>query len=135
MAQHANVARLRDAYAAFSAGDLPTVLATFSPDLVMHVGGDGPLAGIQKGHEGLAAVIGWGMEVSGATQRFEVQNVFADDHHGIVHVRETATRASDGKELDVHEVHLVAFDENGLIREFTDIPDDHDIHDGFFDGR
>ena len=135
MAQHANAARLRDGYNAFAAGDIPTTLAMFSPDLVMHVGGDGPLAGVQKGHEGLAAVIGWGMEVSGGTQKFELQNVFADDTHGIVHVRETATRAADGKELDVHEVHLVAFDENGLIAEFWDIPADHELHDGFFDGR
>ena len=135
MAQHANAARLRDGYAAFAAGDVPTVLAMFSPDLVMHVGGDGPLAGIQKGHEGLTAVIGHGMEVSGGTQRFEMQNVFADDEHGIVHVRELATRAADGKGLDVHEVHLVSFDENGLIAEFWDIPDDPDVHDGFFDGR
>lgn len=135
MAQHPNAARLRDGYAAFVAGDIPTVLALFSPDLVLHVGGDGPLAGVQKGHEGLMAVVGLTMEVSGGTQKFELQNVFADDLHGIVHVRETATRAADGKELDVHEVHLVTFDDEGRIAEFTDIPDDPDVHDGFFDGH
>jgi hypothetical protein len=53
----------------------------------------------------------------------------------VVHVRETATRAADGVALDVEEVHLMAFNDAGLIAELWDIPADPDVHDDFFDGR
>jgi ketosteroid isomerase-like protein len=135
MAEHPNVARIRQAYARLAAGDLPTVLEQFAPDIAFHVGGDGPLAGVQKGREGATAALMHGFEVSGGTQRFDVRNIFADDEHAVVHVRETATRAADGVTLDVDEVHLFAFDTNGLIGELWDIPADPKTHDDFFDGR
>lgn len=135
MAEHANVTTIRNAYTAFAAGDVAAVLALFSPDLVFHVAGSGPLAGEQKGLDGLQAVLGNGHETTGGTQRFALQHVFADDDHGVVHVRETATRAADGVVLDVHEVHLLRLDADGLITEFWDIPTDPDVHDAFFDGR
>lgn len=135
MAEHANATTIRNIYSSFTAGDVPAVLARFTPDLVFHVAGDGPLAGEQKGHDGLLAVLGSGRETSGGTQRFEVRNVFADADHAVAHVRETATRASDGAALDVEEVHLVRLDADGLIAEFWDIPADPDAHDAFFDGR
>lgn len=135
MAEHPNAERIRSAYAAFAAGDLPTVLDRFSPDVAMHVGGHGPLAGVQKGHDGVAAVVAHGLELSGGSQRLAVQGVFADDGHAVVHLRETATRAADGVTLDVHEVHLLTLSEDGRITEFRDIPTDPEVHDAFFDGR
>ncbi len=135
MAEHLNATRIRTAYAAFAAGDLAAVLEHFDPDVVTHVSGDGPLAGVQKGRDGLSAVIGHGFEVTGGTQRLDVQQVFADADHAIVQVRETATRAADGVTLDVQEVHLLALGEDGRVREFRDIPADPDRHDAFFDGR
>jgi uncharacterized protein len=135
MAEHPNVARFRQAYAALAAGDLPTVLEQFAPDIIFHVGGDGPLAPIQKGREGATAALMHGFEVSGGTQRFDVRSIFADDDHAIVHVRETATRAADGLPLDVEEVHLFAINPDGLIAELWDIPADPEAHDDFFDGR
>lgn len=135
MAEHPNATNIRTAYAAFAAGDLAAVLARFDPDVVTHVAGDGPLAGAQKGRDGLSAVILHGFELTGGTQRLDVQNVFADAEQAVVHVHETATRAADGVVLDVHEVHLLGLGEDGLIREFRDIPADPDHHDAFFDGR
>lgn len=135
MAEHPNVARFRHAYAALAAGDVPTVLEQFAPDIIFHVGGDGPLAGAQKGREGATAALVHGFEVSGGTQRFDVRNMFADDDHAVVHVRETATRAADGVTLDVEEVHLFAINADGLIAELWDIPADPNVHDDFFDGR
>lgn len=134
MAEHPNVPRFRQAYDALAVGDLPTVLETFAPDIVFHVGGNGPLAGPQKGREAAAAALVHGFEVSGGTQRFDVRSILADDDHAVVHVRETATRAADGKTLDVEEVHLFALDGNGQIAELWDIPADPSEHDAFFDG-
>jgi ketosteroid isomerase-like protein len=135
MAEHPNVARIRQAYDLLVAGDLPAVLERFAPDIRFHVGGDGPLSGVQKGRENAAAALVHGFEVSGGTQRFELRNVFADDDHAVVHVRETATRAIDGVTLDVEEVHLFALESDGLIAEIWDIPADPKLHDDFFDGR
>jgi ketosteroid isomerase-like protein len=135
LAEHPSVARFRQAYAALAAGDLPAVLEQFAPDIIFHVGGDGPLAGPQKGREAAAAALVHGFEVSGGTQRFDVRSIFADDDHAVVHVRETATRAADGATLDVEEVHLFAIDPDGLIAEIWDIPADPQVHDDFFDGR
>ena len=134
MAEHPNVPRLRQAYAALAGGDLPSVLAQFAPDIIFHVGGNGPLAGAQKGVEGATAALMHGFEVTGGTQRFDVRTIFADDEHAVVHVRETATRAADGQTLDVEEVHLFAFDGKGLVAELWDIPADPTTHDNFFDG-
>jgi ketosteroid isomerase-like protein len=134
MAEHPNVARIRQAYALLSAGDLPTVLEQFAPDIRFHVGGKGPMAGVQKGREGATAALVHGFELTGGTQSYDLRHVFADDEHAVVHVRETATRAADGKTLDVEEVHLFSFDDNGLIAEVWDIPADPQSHDDFFDG-
>lgn len=135
MAEHPNAARIRSTYAAFAAGDLAAVLDQFDPDVITHVAGDGPLAGVQKGHDGLGAVIGHGFTLTGGTQRLEVQQVFADAEHAVVHVRETATRTADGAALDVHEVHLITLGADGRITQFRDIPADPDLHNAFFDGR
>lgn len=134
MSEHVNATRIRGAYAAFAAGDLATVLEQFDPDVLTHVAGNGPLAGVQKGRDGLGAVIAHGFELTGGTQRLDVQQIFADAEHAVVQVRETATRAADGLALDVHEVHLLALGEDGRITEFRDIPADPDLHDAFFDG-
>lgn len=135
MAEHPNAIHIRRVYNAYAARDLTAVAEQFAPDLTFHVGGDGPLAGVQKGREGLAAVIAHSLETTGGTQQFELHNVYADDEHAVVHVRETATRAADGVTLDVEEVHLLALGDGGLIEEFWDIPSDPDVHDAFFDGR
>jgi len=71
MAEHPNVPRIRQAYAALAAGDLPSVLEQFAPDIIFHVGGDGPLAGAQKGIEGATAALMHGFELSGGTQSYE----------------------------------------------------------------
>lgn len=135
MTEHANATRIRTAYAAFAAGDLATVLEHFDPEVLTHVAGDGPLAGVQKGRDGLGAVIAHGFELTGGTQRLDVAQVFADADHAVVHVRETATRVADGATLDVQEVHLLALGADGRIVEFRDLPADPDLHDAFFDGR
>lgn len=135
MAEHPNATRIRTAYAAFAAGDLAAVLDQFDPEVVTHLAGDGQLAGFQKGRDGLSAVIANAFELTGGTQRLDVQQVFADADHAVVHVRERATRAADGVTLDVQEVHLLALGADGRMREFRDIPADPDRHDAFFDGR
>jgi hypothetical protein len=60
--------------------------------------------------------------------------VFADDHHGVVVLHETASRP-DGATLDIDEVHVLAIDDQGRITDLWDLPTDPAIHDRFFDGE
>jgi hypothetical protein len=75
-----------------------------------------------------------GCDRNGASlQVLDIRGVFADDHHGVVVLRETPTR-TDGAKLDVNESHVLALDGEGRITELWDLPDDPEAHDRFFDG-
>ncbi len=135
MSEHPNVAVLRQAYADLAAGNLPAVMPLFAPDAVFHVDGHGPLSGEHKGHEAIAEVLKTTAVNTGGTQQFEIRSIFADDRHGVVVTRETATRAADGKQLDVEEVHLFTLGPDGRVHDLWDIPADPAAHEAFFDGH
>jgi hypothetical protein len=133
VAEHPNVQRIRDAYAAFTAGDLAAALRDLAPEGVFHFGGVGPLSGDHTGLDAISTALIGTFEVTGGTQALDVHGVFADDHHGVVVLRETASRP-DGATLDVEEVHVLAFDDEGHITDLWDLPNDPEAHDRFFDG-
>ncbi|MGH3216822.1 MAG: hypothetical protein ACRDN1_17320 [Trebonia sp.] len=51
MAEHPNVARIRDGYAAFAKGDFATLNELFAEDLAWHVGGRNQLAKDYRGRD------------------------------------------------------------------------------------
>ncbi len=133
MSEHPNVQKVRDAYAAFANLDLASALENLAPKAVFHFNGSGPLSGDHTGLEDITAALVGTFEVTGGTQKLDISDVFADDLHAVVTIRETASRP-DGATLDVHEVHLLAFDGEGRITDLWDLPDDPETHDRFFDG-
>ena len=134
MAQHPNVARVHDAYAAFAKGDLNTALGDLADDAVFHFNGDGPNSGDHKGRQAIEAALISNFELTGGTQVLNIHDIFADDLHAVVSLRETATR-TDGAMLDVEEAHVLTFDNDGKITNLWDLPADPEAHDRFFDGR
>lgn len=128
-----HVALLRQAYDAMAAGDSATVVAAFAEDGILHVATDGPFGGDHKGHEAIRRLLGGLFEWTGGTLRMEVQEIFADEEHGVTLLTETATRAKDGATLDLRETHLCRF-LNGRIVELWDIPapEGKADHDAFF---
>jgi uncharacterized protein len=134
MAEHPNVQRIRDAYAAFSAGDLTAALKDLAPNAVFHFNGSGPLSGDHTGLDDISAALIGTFELTAGTQKLDIASVFADDHHGVVVLRETASRP-DGATLDIDEVHVLAIDDEGRITDLWDLPTDPAIHDRFFDGE
>lgn len=132
MAEHPNVQRVRDAYAAFAAGDLDGALKDLAPDAVFHFNGEGPNSGDHKGLEAITAALVKNFELTNGTQKLDIKGIFADDHHAVVSLRETATR-TDGASLDVAEAHVLTLDD-GRITDLWDLPDDPETHDRFFDG-
>jgi ketosteroid isomerase-like protein len=134
MAEHPNVQRIRDAYAAFSVGDLGAALKDLAPDAVFHFGGEGPLSGDRVGAEAISAALVDVFTTTGGTQKLDIKGIYADDTYGVVVLRETASRP-DGATLDVEEVHVLGINGEGQITELTDLPNDPDAHDRFFDGK
>ncbi len=134
MAEHPNVQTIRDAYAAFGAGDLTAALKDLAPDAVFHFGGEGPISGDFVGADAISANLIEVFQLTGGTQKLDINSVFADDNQGVVVLRETASRP-DGATLDVEEVHVLGIDGEGRITELTDLPDDPEAHDRFFDGK
>lgn len=134
MAEHPNVQRIRDAYAAFSVGDLTAALKDLAPNAVFHFNGSGPLSGDQTGLDDISAALIGAFELTAGTQKLDIASVFADDHHGVVVLHETASRP-DGATLDIDEVHVLAIDDEGRITDLWDLPTDPAVHDRFFDGE
>ena len=134
MAEHPNVQRIRDAYAAFSTGDLTAALKDLAPNAVFHFNGQGPLSGDHTGADDITAALIGLFELTAGTQKLDIASVYADDQHGVVILRETASRP-DGATLDIDEVHVLAIDEEGRITHLWDLPSDPERHDRFFDGE
>jgi uncharacterized protein len=134
MAEHPNVKAIRDAYAAFAAGNLSEALTGFAPAAVLHFSGSGPLSGRHMGFHNITTVLVDAYRLTAGTRKFDIMSIYADDHHGVVVMRETASRP-DGATLDVTEAHVLAFDSEGRITDIWDLPDDPEAHDRFFDGQ
>ena len=73
-------------------------------------------------------------ELTAGTEKLDITSIYADDRHGIVVMRETASRP-DGATLDLEEVHVLAIDDDGRITDLWDLPSDPEAHDRFFDGE
>jgi uncharacterized protein len=134
MPEHPNVQRIRDAYAAFAAGNLADALKDLAPNAVFHFNGSGPNSGDHTGVDEITKALIATFELTGGTQKLDIASTFADDHHGVVVMRETASRP-DGATLDVNEVHVLAINSEGQITDLWDLPTDPELHDNFFDGK
>ena len=134
MPEHPNVKRVSDAYAAFAKADLAEALKDLAPDAVFHFNGSGPLSGDHTGIDEISKALIGTFELTGGTQKLDIASIYADDHHGVVVLRETASRP-DGATLDIDEVHVLAIDGEGKITDLWDLPSDPDLHDRFFDGE
>ncbi|HEY7917111.1 MAG TPA: nuclear transport factor 2 family protein [Acidimicrobiales bacterium] len=134
MPAHPNVKRISDAYAAFAKADLAGALQDLAPDAVFHFNGSGPLSGDHTGKDEISKALIGTFDLTGGTQKLDIASIYADDHHGVVVLRETASRP-DGATLDVDEVHVLAIDAEGKITDLWDLPSDPDSHDRFFDGE
>ena len=150
MADHPNVAVVRNAYESFAKGDLDGALADVADDCTFHFGGTGPNSGDHTGREAItAALIGVDVravlesaiaaaliknfELTAGTLALDVKGIFADDDHAAVVLHETASRP-DGASLAVDEVHVLRL-RDGKVLDLWDLPEDIQAHDDFFDGK
>jgi hypothetical protein len=75
MAEHPNVAIVRNAYESFAKGDLDGALADLADDCVFHFGGDGPNSGDHKGREAITAALIKNFELTAGTQALDIKGI------------------------------------------------------------
>ena len=64
MAEHPNIARLKDGYAAFAKGDFTVLDDLFADDLLWHTGGLSQVAGDYQGREAVYGLVSKLMEIT-----------------------------------------------------------------------
>ena len=107
MAEHPNVAALRDVYDAFGKGDLETVRRQWTDDITFHVKGLSSLDGDYRGPDAVIGFFGKLMEATGGTFRLDIHTILADDEHAAVLATEHAERNGQTRSADVvHISHL-----------------------------
>jgi uncharacterized protein len=121
MAEHPNVARLRDGYAAFAKGDFAVLDDLFADDLLWHTGGRSQVAGDYRGREAVYGLVGKLMEITEGSFRLDLHAVFADDEHGVALLAATASRG--GRSITVNEAHVFHL-RDGKVVEFWDATTD-----------
>ncbi len=125
---HENEILVREGYDAFIRGDLDGVKGLLDPDVLWHVGGSSPFAGVYKGHDELMGLIGRLFEMTAGTISISARDILANDDHVIVLTTMKAQRGEhilddDGvaifKIRDGKAVEVWAFAENqGAMDEF-----------------
>lgn len=117
MAEHPNVARIRDGYAAFAKGDFGVLNDLFAEDLVWRVDGRSQLARVYHGRDEVYEFFGRLMELTEGSFHLDVHAVLADDQHGVALVIATASRG--GKSVTIDEAHAFHL-RDGKVTEFWD---------------
>jgi uncharacterized protein len=134
MAEHPNVQRIRDSYSSLASGDLSAALKYLAPAGVIHFNRQGPIGGNPMGIHNITKALVSDYTLTAGTQKFHIESIYADDQHGVVVLRETASRP-DGATLDIAAVHLLAFDEEGRVNDLWDISSDREAQARFFAGE
>jgi len=129
MAEHSNVARIRDGYAAFAKGDFTVLNDLFAEDLLWHNPGRNQLAGDYQGREAVYGLFGRLMELTGGSFGLDIQSVFADDEHGVALVVSSASRGGlSARATDAHIFRL----RDGQVVEFWNASTDPYAYDELF---
>lgn len=117
---------IREAYAAFGLGDVDGYLQTCTEDFSFNVPGRGAIAGSWHGKKGLYELARQVMQVSGGSFREEVEDVLANDDHGVVLARHRFTR--DGQLRDYKTAHVYNI-QNGKLAACWEQPRDLSVFD------
>lgn len=120
---HANEELLRNAYDAFTRGDLAGYMSLCGPDMHFVVPGENKVGGrysLAELGDGLLAKV---MEASGGTFRETVLDVYANDRGGIVRAHHELSR--DGVPHAYQTLHIYEI-RDGKLRSFLEVPEDRD---------
>jgi uncharacterized protein len=126
MAEHPNVARIKDGYAAFAKGEFVVLNDLFAEDVLWHEPGRNQIAGDYRGRDAVYGFFGSLMEATEGSFHLEVQTVFADDERGVALVVSTASRG--GRSVEVYDAHVFRL-HDGKVVEFWNASTDPYAYD------
>jgi len=124
-----NSVLIRNAYDAFSRGDIDAVMAVFAPDIMWHVPGRGPLSRDYRGHAEVLGFFGHFMQLSNGTFRLRVDEVLARGDRVVVLCTETAQRG--GRSWTAPQVHVWTV-KDGKVTAFREYEGDEQGDDEFW---
>lgn len=117
MAEHPNVTRMKDGYAAFAKGDFAVLDDLFADDVVWHVGGRNQLTKDYRGRDEIYGFFGRLLELTEGSFHIDLHTLFADDEHGVALITTSASRG--GKSVRINEAHVYHL-RDGKVTEFWD---------------
>ena len=121
MAEHPNVTRMKDGYAAFAKGDFAVLDDLFADDVVWHVGGRNQLTRDYRGRDEVYGFFGRLLELTEGSFHIDLHTIFADDEHGVALVATSSSRG--GKSVRINEAHVYHL-RDGKVTEFWDASTD-----------
>src|SRR5438477_11181796 len=130
---HPLEAIIREAYAAFGRGDLDGYLRHCTDDWAFHVAGTGAIAGTYRGREGLYELARKAMTTTNGTFQEEVEDVLANDSHGVVLARHRFTR--DGQPREYRTVHVYTIRDSKFAECFEHPRDQNGFDDAWGPGE
>ncbi len=125
-----NLELVREGYAAFSSGDVDTLLGLFTDDSVHSVPGSSPIAGDHKGPQDILKMYGTLAERSGGTMKVELESVMSDGANRVIAVH-TSTAEREGKSITQRAALLFTI-EDGKVVSIEDFFADIDEQDRFW---
>jgi ketosteroid isomerase-like protein len=126
----ANEELVRRGYKAFTEGDMDTLKAIMTPDVVHRVPGNNQTSGDHKGIDDVLGMYGLIFELSNGTLNVELRSVEAEGDDGVVSTHR-ATAERDGKRLDVVETLRFTIS-GGKITEIDESTSDVAAEDAFW---
>lgn len=112
-----NIENTRTSYAAFAAGDIPTLLEMIAPDCQWHVGGRSALTGDYVGHDQILGYFSKLGELSGGTFTVELLDAAELPATGMVTALVNTTATVNGVTSEVRMVELGRANEQGQLAE------------------
>jgi ketosteroid isomerase-like protein len=125
MAEHPNVARIRDGYVAFANGDFAGLNELFAEDLLWHEPGRSQLAGEYRGRDAVYDFFGKLMQVTEGTFHLDLHTILADDEHGVALLVTTASRG--GRSMMVNDAHVFHLREGKVVEFWTASTDQYAV--------
>jgi len=119
--EHPNVDLLREAYAAYNRGDLDGFWQACREDFTFHVPGRSGIAGAFTGQAEFHRLITSVLELVGGRFEEVVEDVLANDHHGVVLTLQRFERYGMPKEYRTAHVYRI---QDGKLAEAWEQPRD-----------
>jgi ketosteroid isomerase-like protein len=125
-----NLDTVRKGYAAFSSGDMETLMALYADDAVHIVPGSSRVSGPHKGKESIAGLYGTLFELTNGTLQIELDHTLSDGEDRVAAIH-TSRLEKDGETFTQTEVLLFTF-ADGKVAEIQDFFADIELNNRLF---